>query len=281
MLVGLPAPAVIGKTAHPVRDSLRQALKNLAAYALDFFLPRLCVFCEAPVEVTADTAVCGSCAEGIPAVTSPLCLRCGRLFPWRQGQDRTCHICRQEPPPFAKARAAVVYEEEGPTGQAVKRLKYGRRLEYLPVLQSWLRRPACLELASQAGVIIPVPLHAKRLRERGFNQALLLAQALPGVVLRDTLRRIRPTRPQTGLDPLARRGNVQGAFAVTRPWEVEGQNVLLVDDVYTTGATVQECARVLRAAGAREVNVLTAARTAPPGVAKAGFGGRGKVTPGP
>ncbi len=250
-------------------SSLRQSLKNIAGYALDFFLPRLCVFCGAPMEHTAGSAICPACDQAVQRVASPLCPRCGRLFPMREGSDHLCGSCQTEPPPFATARAAVVYEEDGPTGQAVKRLKYGRRLEYLAVLKDWLQDPACQELAAAADAILPVPLHVKRLKERGFNQALLLAQTLPGLILRDTLRRIRYTQPQTGLPPKARQENVHRAFAVSRPRDVQGKTVLLVDDVYTTGATVRECARSLRAAGAREVHVLTVTRVGP----KSGGGG--------
>jgi len=245
--------------------SLARSLKNLALYALDFFLPCLCLFCGAPVGPGSPAAVCGECEARIPRVESPVCPRCGRLFLLREGRDRLCGACLREPPPFVAARAAVVYEEEGPGGQAVKRLKYARQLEYLPVLAHWLSEPACQEFARAADLILPVPLHRRRLKERGFNQALWLARTLPGPVAPDTLVRTRHTRPQTGLDPRARRKNVRGAFAVVRPREVEGKRVLLVDDVYTTGATVRECSRALLAAGAREVRVLTATRVAPRG----------------
>lgn len=244
--------------------SLTQSLKNIGAYALDFFLPRLCVFCGEAVELTAKAALCPACDAGVARVASPLCPRCGRLFPVRQGPDHLCGPCQTEPPPFAAARAAVIYREDGPSGQAIKRLKYHRDLQYLPVLTGWLREPACLELAAGADVIVPVPLHVRRLRERGFNQALLLARSLGGVLLRHTLIRTRHTKPQTGLNPRDRRDNVRQAFAVARPPDVKGKVALLVDDVYTTGATVRECARVLLAAGAREVRVLTVARTGPP-----------------
>jgi ComF family protein len=145
--------------------------------------------------------------------------------------------------------------------EAIKKLKYSRRMDILPVMQHWLTRPACRELVDAAEVLVPVPLHTRRLKERGFNQAVLLAQAFPEKPLaRETLVRVRHTPPQTGLNPKERRENVRKAFAVPRPEEVKGKTILLVDDVYTTGATVRECAKVLLKAGAREVNVLTVAR---------------------
>ena len=106
-----------------------------------------------------------------------------------------------------------------------------------------------------------MPLHPKRIRNRGFNQALLLAQGFPGVPLaREAVVRTRPTAPQVGLNPKERRDNVKGAFTVPDPGLVKGKNVLLIDDLFTTGSTVKECARVLRKAGARQVEVLTVAR---------------------
>lgn len=245
--------------------SLKDSLKNLAAYALDFFLPRLCLSCGEAVEPVAPAALCSACERRVIRVESPICPHCGRLFLTRQGPDRPCGWCLKEPPPFAAARAAVVYEEDGLTGQAIKQFKYHRRLEYLPLLRHWLTAPACREFVAACDLVIPVPLHVRRLKERGFNQALLLAQALPGRLLRDTLVRTRHTQPQTGLSPTARRENVRRAFAVRRPEAITGKSVLLVDDVYTTGATVRECSRALLTAGAREVRVLTVARVAPPG----------------
>jgi ComF family protein len=154
-----------------------------------------------------------------------------------------------------------LYEEEGPAGQAIKRFKYYRRLDLLPVMQYWLRRPLCRELVEAADLVAPVPLHPRRLKQRGFNQALLLAQAFPEVHLeRELVTRVRHTPPQTGLNAKERRDNVKGAFTVSRPDLVKGKNILLIDDVFTTGATVKECARVLRKAGAHQVDVLTVAR---------------------
>jgi ComF family protein len=228
---------------------------------LDFFLPRLCVFCEKGVGGEAPAAVCPACEEAITWVASPLCPRCGRVFPVREGGDHLCGPCQTEPPPFDRARAAALYDEEGPSSRAIKRLKYGRRLEMLPVMHHWLKRLPCLELVREADLLAPVPLHKSRLRQRGFNQSLLLAQAFPEAHLeRELLTRVRPTPPQTGLTPKERRENVKGAFAVPRPELVKGKCVLLIDDVFTTGATVRECAKALRKAGARRVDVLTVAR---------------------
>ena len=128
-------------------------------------------------------------------------------------------------------------------------------------MQTWLKHPRCRELVAAADLLIPVPLHPKRLKHRGFNQALLLAQAFPEAPLaREAVVRMRHTQPQVGLNPKERQDNVKGAFAVPDPALVKGKNVLLIDDLFTTGSTVKECARVLRKAGARRVEVLTVAR---------------------
>jgi ComF family protein len=234
-------------------------LKQFSFRILDFFLPRLCLFCGGVVAEEAKAAVCPDCEGGIQWVESPVCTCCGLVFPTREGEDRPCGPCQTDPPPFARARAAAVYE--GPVAESVKRFKFERQMAYLPVLQHWLRRPRCLELVAAADLLIPVPLHRRRLQQRGFNQALLLARAFPDAAVGlETLVRVRHTPPQVGLNPKERRDNVHRAFAVPRPDEVKGKNILLVDDLYTTGATVRECARVLRRAGAKGVEVLTVAR---------------------
>lgn len=232
---------------------------NLAL--LEFFLPRLCVFCGEVAGGEAHAAVCPACEDGVEWVQSPLCPCCGRVFGAREGFDHLCGPCQTDPPPFTRARAAVLYEEEGPSGQAIKRFKYSRRLDMLSVMQHWLRVPHCQELASEAHLITPVPLHPQRLKQRGFNQSLLLAQAFPEANLeRELLTRVRHTPPQTGLNPKERQDNVKGAFVVPQPDKLKGKKILVIDDVFTTGATVRECARVLIKTGARQVNILTVAR---------------------
>ena len=234
-------------------------LKDLGSTILEFFLPRLCLFCGAAVGEEAEVAICPECAGQIEWVASPLCTCCGVVFASRDGADRVCGDCQTEPLPFTRARAAAIYE--GPVAKAITNFKFGRRMAYLPVMQHWLRRPLCLELVAAADLLAPVPLHPKRLKHRGFNQSLLLARTFPEVpVEREAVVRTRHTVPQVGLKARERRDNVMGAFAVPDPALVKGKNVLLVDDLFTTGSTVQECAKVLRKAGARQVEVLTVAR---------------------
>ncbi len=234
-------------------------LKRFGLTVLEFFLPRLCLFCEAAVGEEAEVAICPACQGQIEGVASPLCSRCGKMFADPGGGDRVCGNCQTDPPPFARARAAAIYE--GPVAKAITNLKFGRRMAFLPPMQHWLKRPLCLELIADADLLVPVPLHPKRIKNRGFNQALLLAQAFPEAALAgEAVVRTRHTAPQVGLNPKERQDNVKGAFAVPDPGLVKGKNVLLIDDLFTTGSTVKECARVLRKAGARQVEVLTVAR---------------------
>jgi ComF family protein len=234
-------------------------LKQFGSTLLEFFLPRLCLFCDAAVGQGAAVAVCPECEGQIQWVESPLCTCCGQVFTDREGPGRVCGDCQTDPPPFARARAAALYD--GPVTQAVTRFKFNRQMAFLPVMQHWLQRPLCLELVAGADLLVPVPLHPRRIKHRGFNQALLLARAFPeAAVAREVVVRTRHTAPQVGLNPKERRDNVKGAFAVTDRALVKDKRVLLVDDLYTTGATVKECAKVLGKAGARRVEVITVAR---------------------
>jgi ComF family protein len=234
-------------------------LKQFSATLLEFFLPRLCLFCGVAVGEKAAIAVCPACEARIKWVESPLCTCCGKVFEEREGPDRVCGECQTDSPPFARARAAALYD--GPVATAITRFKFSRQMAFLPVMQHWLKRPLCLELVAAADLLAPVPLHPKRIKNRGFNQALLLARAFPGVpVAREAVVRTRHTAPQVGLNPKERKDNVKGAFAVPDPELVKGKSVLLIDDLFTTGSTVKECARVLRRAGARRVEVLTVSR---------------------
>lgn len=237
-------------------------LKRYSLNLLEFFLPRLCLFCGVGVGGAADRqAICPECEAQISWVDSPLCPCCGQVFASREGGDRLCGECAAQPPPFARARAAALYQ--GPVATAIKRFKFNGQMTMLPLLQSWLKRPGCRELAAAADLLLPVPLHPRRLKGRGFNQSWLLAQGFRGdraALGREVLIRVRETAPQVGLKPRERRENVRGAFAVSQPDKVQGKNVLLIDDLFTTGSTARECALALSRAGAARVEVLTVAR---------------------
>lgn len=194
-----------------------------------------------------------------------MCPRCGLPFAG-SGIDHLCEGCRRRAPRFDRARACALYDVGSdfgsPLATALHRYKYKPDPALAPVLADFLASRC--PYRADYDVLVPVPLHLERLRWRGFNQAALLARRLARqwALPLDPfgLTRTRATPPQVGLDETERRRNVAGAFAVPRPERVRRRRILLIDDVYTTGATVNECARVLKRAGARRVDVLVLAR---------------------
>lgn len=239
----------------------------------ELLFPPCCLGCRTSLTSSRLPLFCPSCLEQISWLTPPLCPGCGR--PWPGGTDRThfCGPCLQKPPHFQRARATVIYQ--GPITSAIQACKYQADLAGLSSLAALVHRAPTLARITTAGLaqgvmaadydyILPVPLHLKRLRQRGFNQALLLARAFfPGQKQKirfDLLHRQRWTAPQTGMNGSQRRKNLKNAFVVAKAEKIKNRRLLLVDDVFTTGSTVNECARVLRAAGAAEVSVFTLAR---------------------
>lgn len=206
---------------------------------------------------------CPGCRDKWTAVASPLCSRCGLVFKSREGEDHLCGSCLDRPGAFTRARAAGIYDHT--LRIAIHALKFKGRVGLAVPLGSLLFDTfQRYWVAGDIDVVAPVPLHRNRFRRRGFNQAYLLVRhwMLPGEtdIVRDLLVRNRATVPQTGLDRRQRRMNIKNAFALRRPGQSAGKRVLLVDDVLTTGATVNACAGVLIRDGARRVDVLTLAR---------------------
>jgi len=216
--------------------------------------------------------VCPACSDMFRPVESPLCSQCGMMFRSREGDDHPCGECLEKPKRFRKARAFGVYDLT--LMEAIHRFKYKGKVQ--------LARPLGMLMLSALlthwgddppDMAVPVPLHAERFRKRGFNQAFLLMRdwprspaALPAelpnmVIDREVLVRSRRTEPQTGLGRSTRLQNIKNAFSVSDESRVLHKKVLLVDDVYTTGATVDECAGALLKSGAEWVDVLTLART--------------------
>jgi len=235
-------------------------------YLLNFLYPPRCAVCETALPIETTRRVCAPCLGAVERLRPPLCLICGAPLQSAEQDDRCAH-CRDAPPAFDSARAVTRYrsgaEGSNTVGALLRRHKYGLDQSLGRALAEFLDAGPELK-AGAYDIVIPVPLHRTRLRWRGFNQAALLGAALArrlncslDVV---TLARVRATAPQTERDRAQRTRNVRDAFAVRRPSRVAGQRVLLVDDVMTTGATADECARVLRAAGALRIDVLTLAR---------------------
>jgi ComF family protein len=230
----------------------------------DFLFPPLCHICHAFIPDATELHICTTCREKLSYVVSPLCPLCGIPFAG-VGTDHICGSCQIRAPHFDYARAHLLYEGAG--RDLIHAFKYSYKthlrrplgLLLLEGLEGFLRDQA-------ADLLIPVPLHRTRLRSRGFNQAQLLcamvSERLSIPVMPDGLARTRPTQPQVELSALERRNNVKGAFAVRHPVQVAGRRILLLDDVMTTGSTVDECAGELKKCGATLVTVVTVARTA-------------------
>lgn len=221
--------------------------------------PSRCPACAAVVERPRRGPLCEACWAALPRHRGPCC-RCGvPLLP----KGATCGRCRRGLSPFSAGASLGPYE--GALRVAVHELKYRSRRRVAGRLsEAMLGEAQVREVLAGAAALVPVPLHPRRKRKRGFNQSELLAQELGGRAgvrtAADALVRRKDTPPQTGLSAAARRANVQGAFAVRHVSQVAGRSVVLVDDVLTTGATASSCARALLAAGAREVRLLTVAR---------------------
>jgi ComF family protein len=225
------------------------------------------------VERLMSEYLCRVCIDGLIAVESPLCSCCGMPFESRHGLDHPCGECSTSPKNFRIARAPLVYEQV--FTEVIHCYKYKGKIQLARPLGELLLTAFRLFWDQDSiDVVIPVPLHLKRLRERGFNQAFLLMRywqpAIRGQlpfdlgdlqVDNDVLVRSVPTAPQSGLGRRQRAANIKGAFGLLDEAKIIDKRILLVDDVYTTGATVDECARLLLHHGAAHVDVLSLARS--------------------
>ena len=217
----------------------------------------VCACCEQPLDDTLHGAVCAGCWNSIPSPSFPICDTCGDALPWwRADADARCTRCRRRPRAITRGRSIASYE--GTLRDILHRLKYdGRRSLARPLGERMAR--AGEGVLREADALVPVPLHWIRHYRRGFNQAEELARGVGLPVVR-ALRRSRRTVTQTDLPEAQRLANVGDAFRLRRSARITGQVLVLVDDVSTTGATLDACARVLLEGGAAEVRALTAAR---------------------
>jgi|SRR5579863_577715 len=238
-------------------------------HLINFIYPPRCAACERRLPPESARRVCADCIASIERLSEPLCEVCGVPIDLSTAAvtHGRCRGCTESPPHFSAARAVTRYragdEERAPVASIIRRHKYGRDQSLTHALAECIGEPMPLG-ENDYDLIIPVPLHLRRLRWRGFNQAALIGAAIARRVGRPldvrTLIRRRATPSQTAQDRRARLRNVHDAFTVKRPARIANRRVLLVDDVMTTGATVDECARTLLAAGARRVDVLALAR---------------------
>src|SRR5437588_9183150 len=241
-------------------DACRGAVAHIPRLALDIALPTLCVSCREPVD---GEGVCAECWAKLSFIEPPFCPRLGIPFVYDPGPGLLSMEAIADPPAYARARAAVRYDDVART--LVHALKYHDRTDLAPAMGRWMAR-AGEELLADADVLVPVPLHWRRGWSRRYNQSGALARAIErqsGVkVVSEALRRVRPTQQQIGLSRSQRATNVQGAFKVAadRTADIHGRRIVLIDDVLTSGATVDACARALLRATAAQVDVLVFAR---------------------
>jgi ComF family protein len=227
---------------------------------LDTALPPLCAACRQPVG--GGSGLCALCWSKVSFIAPPYCERLGIPFAYDPGPGILSMEAIADPPAYGRARAAVRFDDVA--RDLVHALKYGDRLDLATTMGQWMAR-AGREILGDADALVPVPLHWRRLWARRFNQAAVLAEVISrtsAVPVSHAVKRVRATAQQVGLSRAERAANVQGAFRVPAGGEaaVQGRRLVLVDDVLTSGATLDTCTRALLRAGARSVGVLVFAR---------------------
>jgi len=244
-------------------DWRRRALglaRRLAKAAIDTLYPPTCLACRAATE--AHGALCPRCWSAMRFIERPYCERLGTPFEQDLGEGLLSPQAMADPPVFARARAVARFED-GPARRLVHRLKYSDRADLARPIGRWMAR-AGADILADADCLAPVPLHPLRLWRRRFNQAAVLAREVARATGKpcdvNALIRVKATHSQVGLSRAQRAENVQGAFKVADGARVKGLNVVLVDDVLTSGATANAASRALIRAGAKRVDVLVFAR---------------------
>jgi ComF family protein len=259
---------MIRTAAAPLRASIARAaatLQRSGKFILDVALPPLCPSCRDPLGDGA--GLCAACWSRLSLIEKPYCARLGIPFIYDPGPGLLSMEAMANPPAYDRARAAVRYDEVA--RKLVLSFKYADRLDLAPMMGRWMAR-AGRELLADADALMPVPLHWRRLWARRFNQAAALAGAISEIsgvpVMHGGIARVRATPQQVGLSKTERADNVQGAFRVPdgQKAHVNGRRIVLIDDVLTSGATVDTCARALLRAGAAHVDVLVFARVVAP-----------------
>jgi len=242
--------------------SLAEVLNDLR----EVVFPSRCLGCDDILHLPSGRIFCPVCEKKIKIITGSICHVCGTTFPDSPAQSHVCGDCLEKKPYFDCARAIFSYDDI--ILNSIHQFKYKSNLSVGEILASFMADFPFPDIDfNDYSLIIPVPLHVKRLRDRGFNQSLILARALGEKkkipVDFSLLKRHKFTLTQKGSNKKERKENVRGVFHVADTDKLYGKNIILVDDVYTTGATVNECATTLKKAGAQKVSVLTLARVLP------------------
>ena len=250
-----------GEKGPEQREARVKAVRRVLKMALDLVLPPLCLSCRA---IVADAGtLCHQCWQDSTFMEPPLCSACGLPFELESGPDALCAACAARLPVFRRGRSVFRYDDA--SKGLVLRFKHADRLEGAPAFARWMAR-AGSELTLDADILAPVPLHRWRLLSRRYNQSAVLALALARetdrMAVPDLLVRRFPTPAMARMSRIQREKNVKGAFSINPHYGelIHGKTILLVDDVFTTGATVSACAKVLLAAGAAAVDVVTLGR---------------------
>jgi ComF family protein len=257
----MPVGAPVADAAAGLLGTMRRAGTAAAGGLARLLFPPLCVGCR--TIVAEPGTLCPACWPRLRFLEAPWCAVLGTPFAHEMGEGAVSPAAIADPPPFARARSAVAFG--GVARDIVHNLKYRDRTDLAPWMAKWMAR-AGAELLADADVVVPVPLHRRRFFTRRFNQSAELARHLSAQrglkFAPELVERIKRTRQQVGLERRAREDNMRGAFAVPKVMRerVKGAKVLVVDDVYTTGATVKAVSAALMRAGAGRVDVLTFAR---------------------
>lgn len=240
-------------------------MSTLLGAIQDLLFPPLCLGCGRWLDDAEPPLFCPDCLSLLVFLGPPLCPCCG--IPYATGTDHLCGPCLLQTYSFDQARSLLSYLP--PISTVILNLKFGGRLDALATIGALTAQSACLDDLNKPDYIVPVPLHDQRLRHRGYNQATLLArECFPQwrtKIRLDFLIRTRPTTPQSQLSGQERRINLNKVFAVRKDADLHSKRILLVDDVLTTGSTINECAKILRKAGAERIEVFTVARSLGPG----------------
>lgn len=240
---------------------------SLLSNLLDIIYPQRCHICMDFLDDThrENPDLCNTCFTSFKDITHPFCSICGIPFKSKVEEDHLCEKCLVKRPFYDEIRAPYLYEES--LMKAIQRMKYSGKSYIVksvgPLLGIFAKK--WINDITEDMIIIPVPLHKKRLKQRGFNQSVLLAKVISPMLSVETdfftLKRIKHTDSQTGLNLKQRKKNMKGAFEVSGKKNIKDKKIILVDDVATTGNTINECARVLKKAGCKKVSGLVLART--------------------